>query len=150
MDQAQQGTGGAAHVLAKLYNESTYDDARGNTEFTVLASAARTATTNSNDIVNYNSRGLIIFFNVTAVPGVDTVAIRLELKDPVSGAYKLQFSGAAQVAAGLTTYYCYPGASDSGQFTARISAPLSRTSRIQVVHSGAGAFTYSVGGILLL
>src|SRR5690348_209638 len=48
------------------YNGSTLDLARANTNITVLASAARTATLQSSDITNYNGRGLHLVIDVTA------------------------------------------------------------------------------------
>ena len=44
-----------------------------NTEATILASGARTVTTVSPAQTNYNARGILLFNDITAVPGGDTV-----------------------------------------------------------------------------
>lgn len=149
MDQAQKGTDGNAHTSPQMYDGATFDFERGNVDFEVLPSAVRSATLSSADFTNHNGRGIILFLNITAVPTIDTVLLRMEIRDPVSGLYKLMFAGTAQSATGLTTYYVYPGGADAGQYTNRISSPLPRTFKLMVVHSAATNFTYSVGASLL-
>lgn len=136
------------NIYPTLFNETTWDRQRGNTEFTLLPSAARTVTTNSADIINFNAKGIYLFFNITAVPGVDTVTLVYQQKDPVSGNYFQHGTAAAQIATGLTTFLLYPAAISNA--SAIQNASICRTSRIRVVPSGAGSFTYSVGGCFLL
>lgn len=127
------------------YNGATIDRWYNNKEDTLLASAVRTATTNSPDQVNYNAKGVMIFFSVTAVPGGDTVQLRLQVKDPISGSYVTSLTGNAKDAIALYAYMLYPGLIDTGAvYDVEQPAALARTWRVQVVHSAGTNFTYSV------
>jgi hypothetical protein len=101
----------------------------------VLASAVRNASTNSADITNYNGSNVLIILNITAVPGVDTITPKIQAKDPVSGSYVTLVTGTAQAANGAF-FTSLPAA---------LLGCLSRTWRVNITHSGAGNFTYSVG-----
>ena len=122
-----------------------------NTEVTILANAARTSTTNSPDQTNYNARGLLVHMDITAVPGGDTVILRLQFKDPVSGIYDTLLSDAAVSVTGIRTAIIYPGvgAASNGIHVVQ-SRILSRTWRVAVAHSGSGSFTYSVSAAYIL
>ena len=124
-------------------------DERANTEGTLLSSAARTATIASPDQTNIAARGVIVYFNLTSVPGVDTVQLIIEGKDPVSGTYGALLTGAA-VATTQTPgrYVLYPGT--TAGFTAQNPGPLPRTWRVRIVHSAGTSFTYSVGYALII
>lgn len=132
------------------FNGTTYERVRGNTEETVLASAVRSATNNSADSINRNARGLYIVFDITAVPGVQTVTLTVTGKDPVSGKYITLLTGAAEVAVATKTYLVYPGAGAAANGVNVVNGfPLPRTWRVTITHSGAGNFTYSVGAMLI-
>lgn len=117
-----------------FFNNTSWDRVRGNVEGTALASAVRNATTASADITNYNGSQGIFFLNITAVPGVQTITLQLQAKDPVSGGYVTIASGGALAVTGLTILSL-----------GIIAGILPRTFRVNIVHSGAGNFTYSVG-----
>ena len=122
----------------------------GNLEVAVLASAARTTSVSSADFQNHNARGIIIYFNISAVPGVDTVTLSLQAKAP-DGIYHNHLNTTARATTGGTSYVMYPGATDSGSRTSgKNELPLARTWRITVAHSGVGSFTYSVGAHLII
>lgn len=107
------------------------------------ASAARTATLIGDDNRKVpGNRGVKAVLDVTAVPGIDTVQLVIENKDPVSGKYVQVLAAAARVATGTDTLTVYPG----GAVTANVSAndSIADTYRIRVVHSAATSFTYSV------
>jgi hypothetical protein len=140
-------TNGQTEVRTYFYNNSSWDRPRNNTDATLLASTGRTATTNSADQTNYNNSGVWVVLNITAVPGVDTVTINIQGKDPVSGSYVNLLTGAAQVGTGTTEYAVYPGVTETA--TVDVSRPLPRVWRVSVTHSGAGSFTYSVGSSTL-
>ncbi len=138
-------------VASALFNGSTWDRFRNNVEATLLASAARTGTTSSADETNFNAKGVLVFFDITAVPGLDTVTLSIEAKDPVSGKYFTLLDGGAQSAVGQFLYAVYPGVADTeAKFDAFEEMPLPRTWRITVTHSGTGSFTYSVGASYIL
>lgn len=107
------------------------------------ASAVRAATLVGDDNKKVpGSRGIKAVLDVTAVPGVDTVQLVIENKDPVSGKYVNVLSAAARVGAGTDTLTVQPG----GPVTANIAAndQMADTYRIRVVHSAGSNFTYSV------
>ncbi len=125
----------------------TWDRVRGNTIAEVLSSLVRGATNSSADQINYNARGLHVVFDITAVPGVQTVTLSIEGKDPVSGKYYTLLTGAAEVGVATRIYRLYPGLTAVANTT--VSDILPRTWRVTVAHSGAGNFTYSVGASLV-
>lgn len=148
----QSGSGLATTNVAvanSLFNGgTTWDRQRNNMEGTALASAARTSTTNASDIVNYNGRGVAIWFDITAVPGAQTVTLTVEVKDPVSGKYSQVFAGAAESGIATRFYEVYPGITETSNVD--VSVALPRTFRVVVTHSGGGSFTYSVGYCIIL
>lgn len=146
-----EGPGATPPALTHGFNDSTWDPIRNNVELTLLSSAARTATTNSSDQINYNAKGAIIFFDITAVPLVDTVTLSVEGKDPVSGKYFTLLEGSALSTTGQRLYAIYPGVADTDtKFDAFEEMPMPRTWRVTVTHSGIGSFTYSVGAAMIL
>lgn len=135
--------------LMKLYDgEQGWDLARNNTEFEVLASALRTATTESADLTNYNAKGALIFLNVTAASGTGGLQVRFQYKDPASGQYQyMNAAPTAITATGLAVYGLYPASLANGnQMTNQF---LPRTWRIQVQHGDGSNYTYSVDAALL-
>lgn len=131
---------------------------------TLLPSAVRAVTTNADpqEILQPNITGgseptppppvnasaLIAYLNVTAVPGVDTVLIKMQELEPVTQTW-VDVAGAAssaQAATGLITLRM-------AEHIAAVAAAVTGVSvngiippnwRLVVVHSGAGNFTYSL------
>ena len=141
-------------VNAGTFNNSTFDRQRGNTEGTVLASAARAVTTSSADLTNHNARGVLLYLNVTANPGGgETLQLAVQAKDPISAGYAVLAQAAASAlggGTGLIGLLVYPGAASAGVDLTHAQAPLPRTWRARVVHSAAGSWTYSVGFALVV
>ena len=134
-----------------VYNGTHMDRVRNNVVSTLLASAARTVTTSSADQVNYNAKGIIVVFDVTSVPGTDTVQLKIQAKDPASGKYVDLVTGTAESAVGTYVYSVYPGIGDKNTILDNYEElPLPRTWRVQVVHSAATSFAYSVGVMYVL
>ncbi len=121
---------------------------RNNFNSTILASAVRSANNNSGDQINFNGKGLHLTFNITAVPGAQTVTLTLEGKDETSGQYYTILAGAAQAANGTFIMRVYPGLTAAANLTANDILP--RLWRVSIAHSGAGNFTYSVGASIIL
>lgn len=146
------------HTLGKDYawNGTAWDRVRSNMEGTLLASAVRTATTSSPNQTNHNSKGVIIYLNVTANPGgAETLKLSLRYIDISSGAESLDISSITTVAAtnGLYTLQIYPGTldtTDNQANNATYSMMLPRTWKATVTPSAAGSFTYSLGYSLIL
>ena len=132
-------------------NGAGFDPALGNTQGTLLASAARTVQTSTADQVNYNARGVVVFLRVTAAGATGGLQVAVEGKDPVSGVYyQLNASPAAVTTATGIAYVVYPGAAGAaGSVGQATSAPLPRTWRATVLVGSADAFTYSLGYALI-
>lgn len=132
-------------VVPSLHDGTTQgaDSMRSNVEGTVLASAARTATTNSADFTNINAKGVRLFINVTAVTADPSVVFTLEVKDPISSTYTAILTSAAITGTGHTVLTAYPGATAAANVT--VSMPLSRTWRVTATHADSDSITYSVG-----
>lgn len=155
---ATSGTAKRASVQADLmlFNETSMDRQRNNAEATLLASAARTATTNSPDQTNYNGRGVVVTLDVTATPNnAETLTVAIQSKGPVSGKYVTISAFTALVASALgatpTTatfvFSLYPGVAETaavGNHEAQ-ALVLPRTWRVLVTHSAGGSWTYTVG-----
>jgi hypothetical protein len=88
------------------------------------------------------SSGVKAVLDVTVAPGVDTVQLVLEGKDPVSGKYVQLLAAAARVAAGTDTLTVYPGIAVAANVSANDIIPDDY--RFRVVHSAGSNFTYSV------
>jgi len=135
-----------------MFNESVWERRRGNTEKTVLPSAARTASGNSADQTNYNARGVALYIYISAVSGSfaagEGLRLRVQFKDPVSGRY----TALAPWTSYFTTptdqaYIIYPGVTDIGGVVAtKNDVPLPRSWRVQYEITGTNpSFTFSVG-----
>lgn len=126
-----------------------------NHEITVLASAARTATVNSSDMINYgpnaNVRGVLVIVDVTAAADTPEITPIIQVKDPVSEKYiNLLSASSALTGTGTAAYLVYPGAgSTSAGITQVASFPLGSTWRVRVTHADTDSITYSVGAFLL-
>ena len=108
-----------------------------------FASAVRAATFVGDDNKKVSgNKGCIAILNATVVPGVDTVTLIIEGKDPVSGVYYTVLSAAARVATGTDVLRVYPGIAVTANQTA--SDVLPDTYRARVVHSAGTNFTYSL------
>ena len=137
------------------FNETNFDRERGNVNVTALASAARTASTNSADLVNYNGRGIHVYLDVTVNPGAaETLQLLIQAKDALSGGYYNLLSDGAQAyggVAGSRQAIVYNGvAAASADVDAVAGFPVPRTYRVRIVHSAAGSWTYSVGASVIL
>ena len=115
---------------------------------TLLASAARTATVNSSDIVAQFARGVRISIDVTAASATPSVTPKVQVKDPASGVYSNVLVGAAITGAGHVELAVYPGIEASANVAA--DAPLAREWRVRMEHGDADSITYSVGYVMLV
>lgn len=133
-------------ALGYYFNGTTWDRARNNESFTVLASAVRAASNQSADFTNMNARGVSIILNITAVPGVQTITLNVEAKDTLAGVYQTLAFSSAISATGVHIVQVFPGAVETGALTNLYvqGVPLPRTWRVNMTHSGGGNFTYSV------
>lgn len=130
------------------FNETSFDAVRNNTEETILASAARTATVNSADFTNYNAKGLHVIVNVSALTATPSITPIIQGKDPISGTYYDILEGLPITTTGINILKVYPGISAFVNQSA--SDILPRTYRVRVTHADTDSITYSVAGALII
>lgn len=121
--------------VMELVNRATVlnDRPQSNENFTLLASAARTADTASALQVNPGAGGVTIYLDVTEAEA-ETLTIYLQTPDPVSGTIvSLTNSGALSISA-------------VGAQVWQPAVPLPRDWRINADKSGAGSATFSIAG----
>jgi hypothetical protein len=122
------------------WNGATFDRQRGNTEGTLLASAARTAYTAAAAQTNYNARGVILHLNVTAA-GAGTLTVQLIGTDALGISYEIATTAAVTA---TSTLIAYPGVLDADTATYGRSVTLPRTWTAAVAPSGGTSWTYSL------
>jgi len=113
-----------------------------NVEGTAFASADRTVTVSSADIVNNSGDGIHIILDVTAVATSD-VKVKVEGKDPASGKYYTILESASVISVSTNVYKVYPGMTATANLVASDFIP--KTFRITMTHANANSTTYSVG-----
>ncbi len=129
-----------------LFNGTTFDRQRCNTDVTLLASASRTTTQTSASITTYNAAGITVWLNTTIV-GTSSNTLSVVEVDPASGATFTLLASAAIVGNGLTRLHIYPGVTAAANLSASIKLP--RTIQIIVTAGNANPSTYSLGYSLL-
>lgn len=155
----EQTVGGVLPSKAVLMGISDGANIRamlGNTQGTLLASAAGTAARVSADQTNYNAKGVILILDITVASGTGGLIPRIQIKDPVSGNYvNLNVAPTAVTATGSYAFELSPGASTAGGAGAflvnqRTAGSLPRLWRVSVSVGDATSYTYSVGYSLIL
>ena len=124
------------------YNGSTWDLALNNSEATLLASAARTTTQTSADIVNYNAQELIVVLDMTVV-GTGSVTVSIDGKDSASGKYYNILTSAPITTNSTNRYRVGRDLVAVANTVAQDYLP--RVFRIVVTANNANSATYSVG-----
>ena len=124
-----------------------------NAEATLLASAARTATAATVLQTNNVNRGLVLFLDVTVGVAAETLTPQVQMSDPVTGKFTniTAFPATAAAFTGSKTYVVYPGAVETTALADHEVAgiPLPTRYRVNITHSGAGSWTYSLGAALI-
>lgn len=130
-----------------FYNGSTNDRQRGNHEVTVLASAARTTTQTSADLINYNGKKLKIILDVTSA-GTGSVTVTINGKSTLSSKYYLLLAGAAVTTNSTNVYTIFPGATATANVSANDCVPL--IFQVVVTANNTNSVTYSVDAQIML
>ena len=129
---------------------SAWARARGHYTETILASATRTATTSSSALTQVDSGSLYVWMSVTGNPGGgETLEVRIQISNPLNGLFRSILEDAANtyVAASQRLFLVTHGYSSAAADVSKSeSLPLTRTMRVQVVHSAAGSWVYNVVG----
>jgi hypothetical protein len=142
---AQQTATGYLGAFEGRFNGTTWDRVRNNQDgLSIINAVATSSTQTSADILNYNGRGVKVWWNITTFGAALTLAI--QYKDPVSGQYITALSSAALSANGFTQYTIYPGI--TGAANVALNDILPRTWRVQV--TGASGSTFTVGASVIV
>lgn len=120
----------------------------GNGNYTILASAARTADTQSADQPNYNGRGLHLVIDATASADTPSVVFTIQGKDALSGQYYTILASAAVTGISTTVLRVYPGLTAVGNLTANDILPA--IWRVDCNAADADSITYSIGASTIL
>lgn len=134
------------NLLVSLGSTSPTVVNQPNTSATLLASAARTSSTQSADQTNASCKSVVVFLNVTSAAGTGGLTVRILGKDPASGNYFLLNAAPTVVnSIGQYGFVLGPGCVSSGgsiwQTTATV-LPLAWA--VQVAHSDSSSYTYSL------
>jgi hypothetical protein len=133
-----------------IYNGATFDRQRGNTEGTLLASAARTTTVSTAVQTNYNGRGAHLILDITTA-GTGNLILILVGQYPPVGVTRVVASSTTITTTGRTMIELYPGiGAATSEANFRISGALPRTWWAGVNHSDASSWTYSLGYSLIV
>lgn len=140
-------------VAPTRFNGASWDRERGNVDATLLTSAVRAVSTNSTDQTNYNGRGVALSLNVTVEAAGETLSLKIQGKDPVSGAYYDLVNFGVVYTSATQAPGCIVAMMSPGLVAADGAAPvvyfksglLPRIWRAVVTHSAAGNWTYSLG-----
>jgi hypothetical protein len=146
---SSDGTSGDSVLAVETFtfNGTNQDRKRGNENTTLLASAARTTTQASADIVNYNGLTYLDVILDTTVASTGSVTLSIDGKDPASGKYYNLLTGAAVTTVSTNVYRVGVGLTPTANATANMALP--RTFRIVVTANNANTQTYSVGYIMM-
>lgn len=109
---------------------------------TVLASAARTADTNSDTLVNPGFPGVRVRVNVTAITATPSVVATIQEYESIGGNWINILASAAITATGRTVLIVHPGCVAVANRV--VNEPMPRTWRVNMDHDDADSITYSV------
>lgn len=118
-----------------------------NSTIAVLNSAARTATTTSDDFINYDAIGLQLIIDVTAVTATPSITVTIQGKDYLSGKYYTILSSAAITGTGTTVLRVFPSATAATNLAANDFLPINW--RVSVAHGDTDSITYSISANLM-
>jgi hypothetical protein len=130
-----QSDDGVQALLAKLLSVQSQ-----RVTGTSLASAVRSSTTQSSDI-DANGFHRLVAFLIVSVAGTGTLTLRVRGRNPVNGVQFILRSAPTVSSTANITYTFGPGA--------ELPTVLSDVIRIEISHSDASDWTYSVGYCLV-
>lgn len=114
---------------------------------TLFASAAYTATQNSDEIEQRGYRGVRVYIVTSNPVATPSVVFAIEAYDAASGTWVALLTAAAMTTATTKTLTIYPGLTASANVTANDVLPARW--RVSATHADADSITYSAGYQLL-
>jgi len=129
------------------FNGTNYDRVRSSDKTTVLASAARTATTSAN-LTLYNNCALLLVVDVTARAAATTLTPSVVMGQSGFVANKTIWTAAAAINTGSGTFmyilWPMPTIAVPTGYAEVVNVPLFRELQVTITHSDANSITYSV------
>lgn len=134
------------------YNGSNLELWRTNQGYSLLGSAARTATVNAATQLNPTARGCILSLSITVASGTGGLFPVIYLIDPGSGASQTMYPvGVRITAVGMYLFIVYPTNTPAAPGAgAAFNTILPRVFIPSVNHGDASSYTYSLGINLIL
>lgn len=117
------------------------------TQLTVLASAARTASVDSDTFSNDGYKGVIVVIDVTAAAATPSVVFTIQGYSPLGNDYYTILASAAVTGTGQTILRVYPGLTAAANTHANDILPPQW--RVNAVAADADSLTYSVAALLI-
>src|SRR5687768_5662240 len=118
------------------------------TTLVVFASAARTATTNSDTFVNdHGWRGIDLVIDCTASADTPSVVFTVQGYSPTGNDFYTILASAAVTGAATTILRVYPGLTAAANVVANFNLPGQW--RVIATHADSDSITYSVSATLL-
>lgn len=126
----------------------------GRSQSQVLASAARTATTQTSDLNTLGARGIIVVLNITAASGTGGLQIRVRYKDTILTQYVLASAALTpSTTIGLVNHQYGEGIGSLSNAALSnggvASGYLTETTRVEIFHVDASSYTYSVNIVIV-
>ena len=121
-------------------------DVEDQSQFTILDSAARTATPTVDDFIIKAGTGLIVVIDVTVDPASASVVFIIKGKDVVSGKTFDLLTSAAIAATGTTVLRVHPVLTAAANLIAKTIVPPMIT--MTATHADTDSITYSVVGMI--
>lgn len=149
VQSVQDGLRVSQYQWNNSFGQNLWVPFQSNTCFTVLASASRTATTNSSDFENVNWKGINLYLDITA--GTTNLTPTIQAFDGLSNKYFDVLTLTTRGGIGQYPYEVYPGIVESaGPSNDHFNHSMPRVFRIQVIHANANPVTYSIGATFLV
>ena len=117
--------------MTEKYNKSLYQ------------SVARTATPETEEVIDDFVQGIQVIINVTAVTSTPSVVPTIDGFDPLSATWYNILTGAAITATGRTVLRVHPEIPAAANLTAQDFLP--EKYRVVMTHGDADSITYTVG-----
>jgi hypothetical protein len=117
------------------------------TQATVLASAARTASVDSDTFSNDGHKGVVVIIDATASAATPSVVFTIQGYSPLGNDYYTILASAAVTATGQTILRVYPGLTAAANTHANDILPPQW--RVSAVAGDADSLTYSVAALLI-
>lgn len=117
-------------------------------DYTILESAARTASVDSADFVNVAGKGGHFIVDITSITLTPQITVSIQGKDPVSSEYYDILVSNPLSVVGTFKLTVFPGILDVAAL--KVADIIPRVFRVSVSNVDADSITYSIGASLVL